>query len=554
MLRYLFIFVFSISTASSWANTHNAAIATAHPLATQAGFNILNQGGNAFDAAVAVTAALAVVEPAGSGLGGGGFWLLHREHDKYQVMIDGREMAPGAAHRDMYLNQVGEFEPNRALNGPLAAGIPGIPAAMVHLSQKYGQLPLSKTLQPAIEYAENGFAVTEGYQHLAQFRHNVLSQFISSAEIFLKDGEVPELGSLIKQKDLAHTLKKIARDGQQGFYAGDVANRLVSAVKQHGGIWTLGDLAAYQVKERSPIKGHYQGYNITSAALPSSGGIVLMLALNQLAQFDLTQADDIQKKHLIIESLRRAYRDRSRYLGDSDFVAVPALLTAPTYAKQLSQDIDHYHASTSQAASQQPTPQGENTTHFSIIDAQGNRVAATLSINYPFGSGFVADGTGVLLNDEMDDFSAQPGAANIYGLVGNQANAIAPYKRPLSSMSPTFVENNEAIFITGTPGGSRIISMVLLSVLDFIDAKDAQRIVTAPRFHHQYLPDQVQLENKGFDDATLDALTERGHIIQRLNRQYGDMQIITVDKQTSHIQAASDPRGEGLAISQAVSH
>lgn len=552
MLRHLFVFFLCVSSSLSWANTHHAAIASAHPLATQAGFDILNRGGNAFDAAVAVTAALAVVEPAGSGLGGGGFWLLHREHDKMQLMIDGREMAPGAAHHDMYLNQTGEFETNTALNGPLAAGIPGVPAAMVHLSQKYGHLPLSISLQPAIEYAENGFAVSEGYQYLAQFRHGILSQFTSSAEIFLKDGEVPELGSLIKQKDLAHTLKQLADKGLQGFYAGDVANKLVSSVKQHGGIWSLNDLASYQIKERAPVKGHYQGYDITSAALPSSGGIVLMLALNQLAQFDLTQADDTQKHHLIIESLRRAYRERSRYLGDSDFVTVPAFLTNPAYAKQLSQDIDQYHASASPAVEHR-IPQGENTTHFSIIDDQGNRVAATLSINYPFGSGFVAEGTGVLLNDEMDDFSAKVGAANVYGLVGNEANAIAPYKRPLSSMSPTFVENDDAIFITGTPGGSRIISMVLLSVLDFIEGKTAQHIVAAPRFHHQYLPDEVQVENQGFEDAQLDALIERGHRIKMLNRQYGDMQLITVNKQTKQVQAASDPRGEGLAISQPVS-
>ncbi|EEF80542.1 gamma-glutamyltransferase [Methylophaga thiooxydans] len=551
MLRHLFVFFLCVSASLSWANTHHAAIASAHPLATQAGFDILNRGGNAFDAAVAVTAALAVVEPAGSGLGGGGFWLLHREHDQMQLMIDGREMAPGAAHRDMYLNQTGEFETNTALNGPLAAGIPGVPAAMVHLSQKYGHLPLSISLQPAIEYAENGFAVSEGYQYLAQFRHSILSQFTSSAEIFLKDGEVPELGSLIKQKDLAHTLKQLADKGQQGFYAGDVANKLVSSVKQHGGIWSLNDLASYQIKERAPVQGHYQGYDITSAALPSSGGIVLMLALNQLAQFDLTQADDTQKHHLIIESLRRAYRERSRYLGDSDFVTVPAFLTNPAYAKQLSQDIDQYHASASQAVEHR-NPQGENTTHFSIIDDQGNRVAATLSINYPFGSGFVAEGTGVLLNDEMDDFSAKVGAANVYGLVGNEANAIAPYKRPLSSMSPTFVENDDAIFITGTPGGSRIISMVLLSVLDFIEGRTAQHIAAAPRFHHQYLPDEVQVENQGFEDTQLEALIERGHRIKMLNRQYGDMQLITVNKQTKQVQAASDPRGEGLAISQPI--
>lgn len=550
MSRFLLIVALTVYTHCSivWANNQNAAIATAHPLATQAGFDILKQGGNAFDAAVAITAALAVVEPAGSGLGGGGFWLLHREQDNFQIMLDGREMAPGAAHRDMYLNQQGEFESDRALNGPLAAGIPGVPAALVHLSQHYGKLSLSITLQPAISYAEKGFKVTQGYQHLAQFRQHVLNQFPSSAEIFLSAGDIPQLGDVIQQTDLASTLRKLASEGKHGFYHGPVAQKLVAAVKQHGGIWTLDDLASYQVKQRPPIKGSYQGYEITSASLPSSGGIVMMLALNQLSQFDLNKANETQKQHLIIESLRRAYRDRSQYLGDSDFVSIPSRLTQPKYAEKLSHDIDLYRASSSQTIDKTRV-KGENTTHFSVIDAQGNRVAATLSINYPFGSGFVAKGTGVLLNDEMDDFSAQPGTANVYGLIGNEANAIAPYKRPLSSMSPTFVENEKHLLITGTPGGSRIISMVLLSVLDFIAGEKAENIVSAPRFHHQYLPDEVQIENQGFDKTVLQALRKRGHSIHQLNRQYGDMQIITVDKQNGKVDAASDPRGEGLAIS-----
>lgn len=548
MSRFLLVLLLCIFTPFSWAKTNQAAIASAHPLATQAGLDILQQGGNAFDAAVAVTAALAVVEPAGSGLGGGGFWLLHREHDKFQIMLDGREMAPGAAHRDMYINDKGEFEPELSLNGPLAAGIPGVPAAMVHLSQHYGKLPLKASLQPAIHLAEQGFKVTEGYQRLAEFRQSVLSHFPATSKIFLSDGAVPELGMLIKQDDLAATLKQIADAGYEGFYHGPVADKLIAAVRQSGGIWTRDDLAAYQVKERLPVTGSYRGYDITSASLPSSGGIVLMLALNQLAQFDLDIADASQKQHLIIESLRRAYRDRSLYLGDPDFISVPAFLTEPEYARQLGNDIDLYHASPSQAVSQ-PGIKGENTTHFSVIDKDGNRVAATLSINYPFGSGFVAAGTGVLLNDEMDDFSAQPGTANVYGLVGNQANAIAPYKRPLSSMSPTFVENDGRLLITGTPGGSRIISMVLLSVLDFIAGHDANQIVSAPRFHHQYLPDEVQVESEGFDAPLLQALRERGHSIHQLNRRYGNMQLISLNKQNGIVKAASDPRGEGLAVS-----
>jgi gamma-glutamyltranspeptidase/glutathione hydrolase len=260
----------------------------------------------------------------------------------------------------------------------------------------------------------------------------------------------------------------------------------------------------------------------------------------------LADATTTQKRHLVIEAMRRAYRDRSRFLGDADFVAIPDYLTSVDYGKQLSDTIDPVRATPSSDVADKVI-EGEDTTHFSILDSQGNRVAATLSVNYPFGSGFVAEGTGVLLNDEMDDFSAPSGAANIYGLVGNEANAVAPYKRPLSSMTPTFVENNDELLITGTPGGSRIISMVLLSVLDFVEGKNAQAIVAAPRYHHQYLPDEVQVENVGFSEQELDALKQRGHHISPLSRQYGDMHIIIQDKHKGTLSAASDPRGEGQA-------
>ncbi len=533
-------------TLSASAQANPAAIASAHPLATKAGFEILQQGGNAFDAAVAVTAALAVVEPAGSGLGGGGFWLLHRAEDNYQVMIDGREMAPGHAHKDMYLDAKGRFQPQQALNGPLAAGIPGVPAGLVHLSQKYGVLPLTTSLQPAIRYAEQGFAVTEGYQHLAGFRRDTLRQYPEAASIFLDNGEVPKVGTMIRQPDLAHTLKAIASQGASGFYQGEIADKLVTAVRQYGGIWTRADLSNYKIIEREPVTGHYRGNRITSAALPSSGGIVLMIALNQLANFDLQNAELTQRRHWVVEAMRRAYFDRSRYLGDADFIEVPAYLTSPAYGRELSRSIDDQTATPSEALPVRDAA-GENTTHFSVIDEHGNRVAATLSINYPFGSGFVAKGTGVLLNDEMDDFSAKEGVANVYGLVGNKANAIEPYKRPLSSMSPTFIENDQRLMITGTPGGSRIISMVLLSLLDFVDGDSAQEIVAAPRYHHQYLPDVIQLEKDGFSEAEIAALRQRGHEIKQLNRRYGDMQTVIVNKQNGDTEAASDPRGEGLA-------
>lgn len=542
----LLLALVSLSGCSTQQTHPTAAIATAHPLATQAGLDILNQGGNAFDAAVAISAVLAVVEPTGSGLGGGGFWLLHREHDNYQIMIDGRETAPGAAHRDMYLGADGNHEKALSLNGPLAAAIPGLPAALDHISQHYGQLTLQQALAPAIVHARSGFKVTPHYQTLAQFRLKTLQDSPAATQLFLEHNAVPAIGYVITQTDLANTLEQLALQGRDGFYLGPVADHLIQGVTAAGGVWTHRDLQDYQVKERQAVTNNYHGYKITSAALPSSGGIVLSTMLNQLEQLPLSQSDKAQQRHFVIEAMRRAYFDRSRYLGDSDFVAIPTHLTTKAYGQQLAATINPDHASDNSLLIDDAS-KGEDTTHFSIIDQYGNRVAATLSINYPFGSGFVAPGTGVLLNDEMDDFSAQIGAANGYGLVGNEANAVAAHKRPLSSMSPTFIENDQHLMVIGTPGGSRIITMVLLGILDFIDQQSAQNIVAAPRFHHQYLPDRVQIESSGFSQQEQQAIVDYGHDIQALSRQYGNMQVITYDKINHTLEAASDPRGEGEA-------
>ncbi|PHS68535.1 MAG: gamma-glutamyltransferase [Methylophaga sp.] len=547
-LRYLSIIILAVATQLVSANklSSTAAIASAHPLATQAGFEMLNQGGNAFDAAIAVSAALAVVEPSSSGLGGGGFWLLHRANDQFNVMIDGRETAPAAAHRDMYLDKNNTVDKALSLNGPLAAAIPGVAAALDHMSQKYGLLTLKQTLAPAIRYAREGFQVTQHYQNLANFRLNTLKSSADAQSIFLRKGKVPKLKTVITQPDLAHTLEQLAQYGREGFYQGEIAQKLVSSVQQSGGIWTLEDLKSYQVKERQPITGTYRGYKITSAAPPSSGGMVLLSMLNQLENFPLSEISPADKKHLLVETMRRAYFDRSRYLGDADFVTLPSQkLLSKQYAQQIASDINLFHASQNQHLTNANTAKGEDTTHFSIIDQQGNRVAATLSINYPFGSGFVPAGTGVLLNDEMDDFSAKPDSANAYGLVGNKANAIEANKRPLSSMTPTFIENDHRLMVIGTPGGSRIITMVLLGILDFIDHKSAVDIVATPRFHHQYLPNEIQIESTGFDQQQLKILNRRGHKINTLSRQYGNMQLIIQNKTTGQLTAASDPRGEG---------
>ncbi|MCK5121047.1 MAG: gamma-glutamyltransferase [Methylococcales bacterium] len=538
---------------SQWvvAAVQKSAIASAHPLATLAGFEVLKQGGNAFDAAVAVSAALSVVEPAGSGLGGGGFWLLHRASDGFETMLDGREKAPLAATKDMFLDAQGDVVKDLSRNGVLSAGIPGLPAAMVHLSEKYGRLPLAQVLQPAIRYAQQGFVIGERHRKLLRFRLSVLQNNLQAASIFLNDNLVPNEKSILQQTDLAYTLTQLAKLGKKGFYAGEVAERFISSVKKAGGIWTQEDFDQYQVIEREPIRGQYKGIKITSAALPSSGGIVLVEALNILSAYQLELLDEVARKHIISEAMRRAYHDRAFYLGDSDFVDVPVKrLINQDYAAGLraSVRLDKALPSDLLAGNTAHKSGGRNTTHFSIIDKEGNRVAATLSVNFPFGSGFVAEGTGVLLNDEMDDFVSKVGAMNGYGLVGGVANAIEPGKRMLSSMTPTFIEDDSRIAVLGTPGGSRIISMVLLAALDFAQGKGPESWVQLPRFHHQYIPDLIQYEKGGMTNDELEGLSLLGHKFKEVRYRYGNMQGVLLNKKTNELSAASDPRGEGMAL------
>ncbi|RLJ19963.1 gamma-glutamyltransferase [bacterium endosymbiont of Escarpia laminata] len=548
-LRSLFFcfFVALSSVAAALEKPSAAAIASAHPLATEAGHRILDAGGNAFDAAVAVSAVLAVVEPYSSGIGGGGFWLLHRASDGFEVMVDGRERAPFAAHRDLYLNASGKVKPDLSINGPLAAGIPGEPAALVHIAEKYGRLPLKTSLAPAIRLARDGFPVDDYYLRMARWRLEALRQGGDAKGIFLNAGELPAADVLLRQPDLSRTLAALAEKGREGFYQGEVASLLVEGVRQAGGIWTLKDLQEYRVVEREPVRGEYRGLQITSAALPSSGGIVLVSMLNMLQGLGLESADEATRIHLIIETMRRAYRDRADYMGDPDFVDVPVgALIHPWYAAGLARDIQPDRATPS-AGNFGGSGEGRDTTHFSILDREGNRVSATLSINYPFGSGFIPPGTGVLLNDEMDDFSARPGMPNVYGLVGGEANAIAPGKRMLSSMSPTFVASEEGVAILGTPGGSRIITMLLLGILELADGKGPQAWVDRPRFHHQYLPDQVQFEPGALDDEVRNKLSAMGHSLKPLDSSYGNMQAVYWNRRSGEVSAASDHRGLGEA-------
>ena len=522
-------------------------VATAHPLATKAALDTLENGGNAFDAAVVASAVLAVVEPSGSGMGGGGFWLLHRESDGKQVMIDGREMAPAAAHRDMYLDENKQVVKNASLNGALAAGIPGQPAALAHINEKYGNLSLAQNLQAAIQYAEQGFAANNHIVRHLNFRSEIFNA--EAKRVFLNNGQVPAVGTVIKQPELADTLKIIAKQGRTGFYQGDVAQKMVTYVRDNGGIWTLDDLKNYRVIERPPVTFNYKGNRIISAALPSSGGIVMGQILQTLELEQQSRGEQgAPDMHLFVEAMRRAYRDRSLYLGDSDFIKVDQkALLSPTYLQQFVTEIDD-KATLSEDLSIERNL-GVDTTHFSIIDKQGNRVAATLSVNYPFGSGHVADGTGIILNNEMDDFVSKAGEPNVYGLVGGKANQIEPGKRPLSSMSPTFVETKHGAIAIGTPGGSRIISMVALAISNIVDrGMNLQQAIDAPRYHHQYLPDAIQLEKDAVYAQQSD-LVVKGHQFKRLNRQYGNMHAVAWEKSANNVRysAASDSRGEGSA-------
>lgn len=528
-----------------------AAIASAHPLATEAGHEILAQGGNAFDAAVAVAGVLTVVEPTGSGLGGGGFILLHRPADGLYTMIDAREKAPGAATRDMFLDAEGKPDRNRATATALAAGIPGEPAALGHLASKYGRLPLARSLEPAIRLAREGFPLYARLQGGIRMRAEQFAKSPDAARVFLVKGEVPPLGHRIRQPELARTLERLASDGARAFYAGPLAKKLVAGVRRMGGIWTEEDLAAYEVVERAPIFGEYRGARIVSASPPASGGIALVDALNILEGFDLAALDSATRKHAIIEAMRRVHRDRAIHLGDPDFVAVPVTqLTSQYYAdgQRTSLRLDRATASEALPGIAAEAPTGTQTTHFSVLDAEGNRVAATLTLNLWFGTGLMAPGTGVLLNNQMDDFAIKAGAPNAYQLIGADANAIAPGKRMLSSSTPTFVESERGVLITGSPGGSFIIGMVLLATLDFLDGRSAAEIVAAPRFHHQYFPDVVQYESAAFTEEERKALAARGHQLREGSRRWGNMQAVRWDYATGTVEAASDPRGASAGI------
>jgi len=538
------------------APPQGAAIASAHALATDAGFEVLEQGGNAFDAAVAVSAALSVVEPISSGLGGGGFFLLHRASDGRDVFLDARETAPAAATADRYRDADGKLDREHSQNGPWSAAIPGLPAALVHLAGEYGQLPLSVSLAPAIRLARDGFPVYERLERGYAARREVMERYPGTRAVFLAGGQPPRVGQTLRQPDLARTLEALAARGFDGFYRGQVAKDLLAGVRAQGGQWTAADLAGYAVKEREPLRFGYRGWEIVTAPPPSSGGVALAQMLQVLAGWDLSRQAPAQRAHLTVEAMRRAFRDRTFYLGDPDFVHVPVdVLTSPYYAAGLRATIHPDKATPSDVFSGRPTPlEDEETTHFSIIDAQGNRVGATQTVNLLFGSGLVPPRTGVLLNNEMDDFALLPGQANAFGVMGFEANAPEPGKRPLSSMTPTFMLSPDKVAVLGTPGGSRIITMVLLGVLGYADGLGAQQVAALPRYHHQWLPDVVLAESGAFDAETAARLRGMGHVLQLpgdtvsgrgSSHSWGNLQTVALDRRTGELSSGSDPRNPG---------
>ena len=547
LLCALYTPVFAASAPSKkppMVKPQGTVIASAHALATDAGFEVIAKGGNAFDAAVAVSAALSVVEPVSSGLGGGGFFLLHDAKTGKDYFIDARETSPASATPEKFLDAKGNLDTGKSQDGPWSAGIPGLPAALVYVSQKYGKLPLKTSLAPAIRLARNGFPMYARLANALQERRDVIGRFPGSRAIFMPGGKPLTTGDLLIQSDLADTLQLIADKGFDGFYKGRVARQILDAVKQEGGHWTAEELSSYRVKEREPIRFNYRGWQLVTAPPPSSGGIALAEILQLLEPWDIKAMSAAKRTHLVVESMRRAYHDRTFYLGDPDFVQVPQkTLLSPDYADGLRTTINPSKATPSLLFPNEPTPfEHEETTHFSIIDAQGNKVGVTQTVNLEYGSGLIPPGTGVLLNDEMDDFALKAGTPNAFGVIGYAANAPKPGKRMLSSMSPTFMSRPGQEVVIGTPGGSRIITMVLLGILGYDAGLTPQQVAALPRYHHQWLPDEISIEKNALDAETIKALEAMGHVVKPRSSTWGNMQTVDWNTRTGEVRGGTDPR------------
>ncbi|WP_375414300.1 gamma-glutamyltransferase [uncultured Bradyrhizobium sp.] len=519
-------------------------------LGARIGADILRQGGNAVDAAVATGFALAVTYPRAGNIGGGGFMVIHSADRNEDVAIDYRETAPAATTRDIFLGADGKPDIAKSRDSASGIGVPGTVAGLALALERYGSgiLTLADVLKPAIELARDGTLITDDSADTLPDWHPRLARWPSSAKLFSRaDGSSLREGDTLVQSDLAATLSAIAEQGPRGFYQGPVAEKLIKSIRDAGGIMTLEDLGSYMPVIRTPVRGNYRGYDIVSMPQPSSGGIVLLETLNILEGFpmhDMTQGS-APSLHLMIEAMKRAYADRARYLGDPAFVDAPvSTLIAKHYAAKQRAGIDPRRATPwTEALPAVPPREGGNTTHFSVVDGRGNAVSNTTTLNFSYGMGLVADGTGVLLNNELDDFTATPGASNAYGLVGFESNLPGAGKRPLSSMAPTIVlKDGKPVLVTGSPGGSRIISAVLQVIVDVLDYQmDVASAVAAPRLHHQWLPDEVRAE-RGFSDDTLTTLKAMGH---RVVEPLGQTSANSIAVTPNGLLGAPDPRTRG---------
>ncbi|HEX4508662.1 MAG TPA: gamma-glutamyltransferase, partial [Burkholderiaceae bacterium] len=502
------------------AHALHGMVASESRLASEVGVRELQKGGNAVDAAVAVAYALAVTLPGAGNIGGGGFMVLYDAKSGRATTIDFREVAPGRASRDMYLDAQGDVVPGKSLFTPLAVGVPGTVAGLTYALEHYGSRPRAELVEPAIALAQDGFIVDEPLAFQLASARAHLGAWPASRAIFFKDGRPLQAGERLRNPDLAASLRLIAKDGAPAFYTGPIAARLVADAQAHGSLLTADDLRAYKPVERPPVRGHYRGYEIVSMPPPSSGGVHIVQILNMLSNYPLAQwgVNSAKTVHVMSEAMKRAYADRSKYLGDPDFVKVPvAGLTSQAYADELDRGIDLARATpSSEIRPGSPQPyESDQTTQFTVADGQGDVVSVTYTLNWTFGSGIVAAGTGILLNDEMDDFSAKPGVPNAFGLVGGEANSVQARKRPLSSMSPTIVlKDGKPWLATGSPGGSRIITTTLETIVDMIDfGLNPAEAAALPRFHDQWIPEELRVE-KGFSPDTLALLAAMGHAVR----------------------------------------
>jgi len=534
-------------------------VASTNEVASQVGVDIMKHGGNAVDAAIAVAFALAVTHPAAGNLGGGGFMMI-RLKDGRTTAIDYREMAPAAAHRDVYLDKNGNLIEGEggSLVGYRAAGVPGTVRGMELALKKYGsgKLTWAQLVEPARRLAGNGFSVTYSLARSLHGNREYLEQYPETKRIYLKGGRFYSEGEIFRQPELAASFARLQQFGPDDFYEGETARLIVADMKRNNGLMTMADLRGYVARERTPVRGNYRGHEIISMPPPSSGGAVLIEMLNILEGFDLKkmEASSSDRYHLMAEAMRRAFADRAEYMGDSDFVKVPVPgLIDKSYAATLRATINTNRASTSAevGAGRPAGYESEETTHFTVVDAEGNAVSNTYTLNNSYGSAAVAKGTGILLNDEMDDFAAKPGTPNMYGLIQGERNAVAPKKRPLSAMTPTIVlrKDGSLWFTVGSPGGPTIINTVLCIITNVIDYEmGIQQAIDFPRIHHQWLPDELVGEPLGLSGDTQKALSARGHTLAKL-RYLGDAEGIMIEEKTGIRLGATDPRrSDGQAV------